>query len=294
MTPLLKTMTPPAHPRSWQIGFALFSAGTAALLFPGENAILPAIRMMGVTGYAVAVVVSIVCTVALPRQGARRFLIGFHLAFIPLQFLFAFPNPVPNIGLLLSVMILVGLKPRFPRLSPPARKVWLTLHVGISVGWLGLSLGMATLALTGLLAETHAVRHGAYELFHIFDLTIVIPSVVLSIITGLVVSLGTPWGLLKHWWVLTKFAISLSIPTTAAFESRWVTELVARTKDPAAEPGALGGWLAAVAICFVVLLWVATTLSIIKPWGRTRWGRKELAARRHAPSSKIAVTNTGV
>lgn len=99
--------------------------------------------------------------------------------------------------MLLSVMILVGLKPQFPRLSPRARKVWLTLHVGISVGWLGLGLAMTTLAFTGLLAETHAVRHGAYELMHIFDLTIVIPSVLLSIITGLGVGLavcmvGTP------------------------------------------------------------------------------------------------------
>lgn len=217
----LTMLSPRIRPRWWQVGFAVFSVGTAVLLFPGEGAILPVIQIMGVIGYSVAAMISIFCAVALPRERARRFLIGFHLPFIPLQFLFGFPNPVPNVGMLLSVMILVGLKPHFPRLSQCARNVWLTLHVGVSVGWLGLSLAMTTLAFTGLLAETHAVRHGAYELMHIFDLTIVIPSVVLSIITGLVVALATPWGLLKHSWVLVRFVIALGIPAVAAaFEAR--------------------------------------------------------------------------
>ncbi|MGC7098269.1 PDR/VanB family oxidoreductase [Amycolatopsis lurida] len=289
----LRAMTPRERPQAWQIGFAVFSAIAALVLFPGDDAVLPAIRMLGVAGYTLAAAVSIGCAIALPRDGARRLLIGFHLAFVPSQFLFAFPNPLPNLGMLLSVLIVLGLRPRFPQLSPRARKVWLTLHVGISVGWLGLSLGMVTLALTGLLAGTHAVRHGAYEIFHIFDLAIVIPSVVLTIITGLVVALGTPWGLVKHRWVLVKFVISLSIPAAAAVESRWVTELVARTADPVGEPGALGVSLVVVVGCFAVLLWTATTLSVIKPWGRTRWGRRELAVRRPASRPETAVTITG-
>lgn len=134
-------------------------------------------------------------------------------------------------------MILVGLKPLFPRLSPRVRRCWLTAHVGISVGWLGLSLAMTTLAVTGMLAGTDAVLHGAYQLMHIFDLAIVIPSVLLSIISGVVVTLGWPFGLVKHWWALVKFVISLTIPTVAAFESRWVIALAERTQDPAADPG---------------------------------------------------------
>lgn len=282
---MIQGMTPRQRPRHWQIAFAVFAAGTALVLFPGAGSTLPAIRTMGAIGYAAAVAVSLYGAATL----SRRPLIGFHLAFIPLQFLFAFPNPLPNLGMLLSVLILVGLRPRFPRLSPRARKVWLTLHVGISVGWLGLSLGMVTLALTGLLADTHTLRYGAYQIFHIFDLVIVIPSVLLTIITGLVVSLGTKWGLVKHRWVLTKFAISLVIPVVAGVESRWVAELITRTENPTAEPGALGGWLAAVVGCFAALLWTATILSIVKPWGRTRWGRKELTTRRRTPAPDTGI-----
>ncbi|WP_083649963.1 PDR/VanB family oxidoreductase [Amycolatopsis sp. CB00013] len=281
-----RKMSPRARPRGWQLGFAAFSVVAILVLFPGENTLLPTIRTMGVIGYAVAAALSLGCAVGLPKPGARRLAIGFHLAFVPLQFLFAFPNPVPNFGIALSVAIVVGLRPRFPRLSLRVRKIWLILHIGFSVGWLGLSLGMLTLALVGLLADTHAVRHGAYEIFHVFDLVIVIPSVVLTIVTGLVLSLGTPWGLVKHRWVLTKFLISLSIPAAAAVESRWVSELVARTEDPAATAGSLGVALVVTVGCFAISLWTATILSVSKPWGRTRWGRDD-----SDPSLPVIVTH---
>lgn len=57
-------------------------------------------------------------------------------------------------------------------------------------------------------------------------------------------------------------------------------ELAARTQDPAAQPGALGVALAVCMVCFAALLWTATTLSVVKPWGRTRWGSQDLEARR--------------
>jgi hypothetical protein len=52
------------------------------------------------------------------------------------------------------------------------------------------------------------------------------------------------------------------------------------TASEAARPGNLGVWLAVVVGCFAVLLWTATILSIFKPWGRTWWGRQDLARRR--------------
>jgi hypothetical protein len=63
----------------------LFSAGTAAVLFPGGGATLPAIRTMGVIGYTLAAVVSLGGAAALPRPVARRLLVGCHLALLPLQ-----------------------------------------------------------------------------------------------------------------------------------------------------------------------------------------------------------------
>jgi hypothetical protein len=136
-----------------------------------------------------------------------------------------------------------------------------------------LALAMTTLAITGATADDHAVRRGAYELMHIFDLTIVIPSVVLAVITGLVVSLGTPWGLVRYWWVLLKFVISLVIPVIATIQSGWIEELQTRTADPAADPGGTGLVLVLCMLLYAALLWTAVILSVVKPGRKTRWAR---------------------
>jgi ferredoxin-NADP reductase len=268
----------PGLVRTGQLVFALFCVGAALVLSMREDGVFPVIQQAGVIGYLLAAPLVAACGVALRRPAhvarARRTLIGFHLLFIPLQFLFSLGNFEPLAGMVLSAVFVVLLKPRFPRLGRRARKVWLTVHIGVAVSWLGLSLGMTALAVAGLTADTHAVRHGAYELMHLFDLTLVIPSMAVSVLSGLVLSLGTPWGLVRHWWVLLKFIIALSLPAVAAFfESKWIRSLQALTKDPAAEPGGTGLTLAVCLATFTLLLWVAVILSVLKPGGRTRWGR---------------------
>ncbi|MGP3977271.1 2Fe-2S iron-sulfur cluster-binding protein [Streptomyces sp. 8N114] len=272
--------------RNGQLLFALFCVGTALVLSLREDGVFPVIQSAGVVGYLLAAPLVTVCAVALGRSAraarARRTLIGFHLLFIPLQFLFSFGNFEPLAGMVLSAVFVVLLKPRFPRLGRRARKTWLTVHIGVAVSWLGLSTAMTVLAVAGLTADTHAVRHGAYELMHLFDLTLVIPSMAVAVLSGLVLSLGTPWGLVRHWWVLLKFVIALSLPTFAALlESKWIRSLQALTKDPAAEPGGTGLALAICLATFTALLWGAVILSVVKPGGRTRWGHGSEGARRY-------------
>ncbi|MGK8524891.1 hypothetical protein ACRS6B_26635 [Nocardia asteroides] len=160
-------------------------------------------------------------------------------------------------------------------LRPRTRKIWLVLHVGFSVSWLGLAMAMLALAVVGATADDGSLRRHAYEFMHIFDRALVIPVVLLSLGTGLVVSFGTRWGLVRHHWVVAKFCIALSIPVFAVVrESHWVrTALAGVRQDRAAD---LGGTDVALWVCFVVfslLLWIATALSTVKPWGMTRWGK---------------------
>ena len=51
--------------------------------------------------------------------------------------MFSIGSSVTLIGIVISLLILALSRPRFPRLSPRTRRVWLVLHVGFSVGWLG-------------------------------------------------------------------------------------------------------------------------------------------------------------
>ncbi|MFA1547691.1 hypothetical protein [Actinomadura chokoriensis] len=282
-----RTIDPPAShvPRGGQFAFSAFSAVAAVLLWMRDETSYPAIKTSAMFAYLLAAVLTSVAA----RLGARRTLIVFHLLFVPAQFLFSFGGgPEQLAGMVFCTVLVVRMRPRFPHLKRRARRVWLTLHVGVSVGWLGLSLAMTTLAVAGASADSHAVRHGAYELMHVFDLTIVIPSVVMAIITGLVVSLGTPWGLVKHWWVLLKLVISLVIPVIAIIQSTWIEELRLRTADPAGDPGGTGLTLILCMLLYASLLWTAVILSVFKPAGKTRWAKRPRDASRPAGASEPA------
>ena len=277
-----------AHRLQWP--FAAFAVLNLGLLLTGSD--FAVIRTMALAGYGVAVLLSVVAGLRWHR-GGRRLAIGLHLALAPLQFLFSIPDTLALAGMAFSVTILALSKPRFPRLAPRTRKVWLILHIGVSAGWLGVALTMTALAITGSVASSHSVRHGAYELLEIVDLAAAIPSMALSIITGLVISLGTKWGLVRWWWVITKFAISLTIPVLAgSLESSLADELALRTADPGGRPGGAGIALTACLAGFTVALWAATILSVLKPWPRTRWGRaadeRERAIRPRSASRETA------
>jgi hypothetical protein len=146
---------------------------------------------------------------------------------------------------------------------------------------MGATMAMVVLSVTGLLTDDVALREHAYAFMHIFDLSIVIPLVLLSLISGVVVSFGTHWGLIRHWWVLTKLALALGIVGFAgAKENFWVRDLAARAAArPEVDLSPVNGYLAACMIAFSLLLWAATALSIYKPWGRTPWGKKKAQAR---------------
>lgn len=245
----------------------LFGEGTVQTIF----AVVACVAALG----------NVLLAVRLPAQpaGVRRVALWVSWLMILVFIAFSVPAPPALLGLASSAAVLGFLRPRFGRLRPRSRKLWLALHVGFSVGWLGAAMAMLVLAIVGATTSNLLLRHYAYEIMHIFDLAIVIPLVLLALITGLVVSLGTKWGLVRYWWVLVKFAIALSIPLFAAVqESFWVREAVAGTRaDPAVD---LAGTDVRLWVCFIVfslLLWTATALSSYKPWGRTWWHQQPRA-----------------
>lgn len=84
-----------------------------------------------------------------PRR--RRALIAGHLGNVVLAFVLSI---VAGSGLLMilmgiSIVTVIALRPRFGRLKPRSRKLWLVLHVGFSVGRLGAALSMLVLSRLG-------------------------------------------------------------------------------------------------------------------------------------------------
>lgn len=274
----LRERKPIERPRAVRV--LLFASAVFAVLgatyFSWSDTYSGFIQAASVAFFVAVGAASLVSGLLFPRRGRalRQTIIWFEILLIPLQLATSIRSNVPLIGVVLSIAILALLRPAFPRLPRNSRKFFLTLHVGLAVSWLGASMSMVVLSLTGLLTEDLGLRHNAYAIMHIFDLAIVIPLVVVSIVTGLVVSLGSHWGLIKNRWVLTKFATALAIPAFAGVkENFWVRELAEKTAaNPAVDRNGVDLKLAVCMIVFCCALWSATVLSIYKPWGKTRWG----------------------
>jgi len=170
-------------------------------------------------------------------------------------------------------------------LSPRLRKVALTTHVISSVGWLGAvaaSLALA-LAITTLTAGDAQTIRGAHIALELIAWSVLVPLSVASLLSGIVQSLGTKWGLMRHYWVVIKLwitvlatAVLLLYTQTLGAASDAARRTAARSDlDPLLQsPSPV--LHATVAL---LLLLAATVLAVFKPAGITRYGRRRMLSR---------------
>jgi uncharacterized membrane protein len=153
--------------------------------------------------------------------------------------------------------------PRPWRLGRRAHRVALTAHILAAVGWFGIAVAIAVGA---ILAGVTGDQSLASSLYRILGLApwLSIPAGLVAIATGVVLSVGTRWGLLTHWWVVAKIAGAVAVVVTDGL-------IVARAANEALAAGSAPPPLYGGTIAHVVLLGVAVVLSVFKPWGRTPW-----------------------
>lgn len=89
------------------------------------------------------------------------------------------------------------------------RKVALTAHVAASVGWLGAVCAFLALALSGVLSADAAIVRAAYIGMHLTTWYVIVAFCLASFLTGVIEGLGTPWGLVRHYWVLLQLVLTL-------------------------------------------------------------------------------------
>src|SRR5438128_3950034 len=94
-------------------------------------------------------------------------------------------------------------------MTPGLRKLALTAHVTASVSWLGAVAAFFALAVAGVASDDLQRMRAAYLASEMITWSVIIPLAFGSLLTGLVVSLGTPWGLFRHYWVLVKFMLTI-------------------------------------------------------------------------------------
>lgn len=166
-------------------------------------------------------------------------------------------------------------------LMPPAiRKLALTVHVTASVASLGAVGGFLALAIVGITGEDGTAR-AAYGAMPVLAWSVILPLVAAALVTGIIQSLGTIWGLLQHYWVVIKLLLTVFATVVLLLQMPVIDSLAAAAgvSAPAGHGDARVSVLVHAAGGLLVLL-VATVLSIYKPQGLTRYGANRRARRR--------------
>lgn len=87
------------------------------------------------------------------------------------------------------------------------RKAALTVHVVASLGWLGAVVVFLVLALAALRSDQAMVTAAGYVAMDLSVRFAIVPLAVVALLSGVVSSLASHWGLVRHWWVLIKLAL---------------------------------------------------------------------------------------
>ena len=96
------------------------------------------------------------------------------------------------------------------KMSPMVRKAALTLHVACSVGWLGAAAAYLAVAVAVLASGKSASMRASFPTLELLGWAVIVPLCGAALLSGMVQSLGTPWRLFRHYWVVAKFALTLA------------------------------------------------------------------------------------
>lgn len=166
-------------------------------------------------------------------------------------------------------------------LSAGGRKLALTLHVTASVGWFGAVASFLVLAIVGVTAAEPERIRGAYVAMELVGWYAIVPSSLASLATGLIQSLGTKWGLFRHYWVVIKLLLNVLATLVLLAHMTAVGRVARAALDRPLAAGDLHGiriQLIADAAAALAVVLLAIVLSIYKPKGLTRYGwRKQQA-----------------
>lgn len=160
-------------------------------------------------------------------------------------------------------------------MAPGLRKFALTAHITASVGWFGAVAGFLALAIAGLKSQDAQMVRAAYLAMDFMAWYVILPLSFASVLSGIIQSLGTAWGLFRHYWVVIKFLIAIFATIFLLLHIRPIGHLADVVAEATLANGELSGMriqLVANAGAALVALLVATALSVYKPQGLTRYG----------------------
>ena len=163
-------------------------------------------------------------------------------------------------------------------MSPGLRKFALTVHLTFSVGWIGAVVAYLGLGLAAVTSEQMRTIRAAWTAMELTGWYVIVPLALGSLLTGVIMGLGTKWGLFRHYWVVFSLGLTMFATVILLFHMPTVSSVakVAQQAEGAALES-LGGDLFHPGVGLVVLLLIQV-LNMYKPPGLTPYGQRKQTA----------------
>ena len=173
-------------------------------------------------------------------------------------------------------------------MTPALRRFTFTTHITSSIGWVGAALAFLALAVIGFTSDDPVKVRGAYLLMAPAAWFVLVPLAHASLLSGIVLSLGTTWGLFRYYWVVLKLGITVFATVILLIYMGTFREMAGVAADPVMDLAVVRNASPIVhAILALVLLLAATVLGVYKPFGMTAYGKRRLQERRRPVSALI-------
>jgi hypothetical protein len=156
-------------------------------------------------------------------------------------------------------------------------------------GLVGAVMAFLAFAVIGLISDDELTVRGAYLVMAPAAWFVLVPLAHASLFSGIALSLGTTWGLFRHYWVVLKLLITVFATAILLIYMRTFRQMVGVAADPVVDLAVVRNASPIVhAILALVLLLAATALGIYKPMGMTAYGRRKQHEQRSAVSSSTS------
>jgi len=166
-------------------------------------------------------------------------------------------------------------------MKPDLRKFALTTHIALSGSWIGAVFAYLALVVAAMTSQSDQTLRAAWIAMELIGWYLIVPLALASLLTGFVMSLGTRWGLFRHYWVLISFMLTAvatvvlmrHMPTVTVFAS---VAAIADSANVSGLRGALREELLHAGVGVLLLLGIQA-LNVYKPPGVTAYGRRRVS-----------------
>ncbi|GAP99996.1 DUF2269 family protein [Leptolyngbya sp. NIES-2104] len=166
------------------------------------------------------------------------------------------------------------------KLNVKQRNWLLSLHIASGGLWFGTALCSVVLALSFRSLNDGDGIYGINTARNLLGEFVIVPSAILSVVTGALLCAFTNWGFFKHFWVMAKQLVTLIlIVVGSVWLGPWTKEMTAISEVARSQalqnPSylslqsvvAIGGALQTLALLIII------AISTVKPWGKRKTTR---------------------